>query len=282
MRVLSGATCDKRFNPDQQMELRALLEEARRAPDPRAGALRPILNPADVCNLLQPISVGPDPVLTPEVHATIEEWIDGWLREAELLERSLRPPGPLLLYGETGGGKSIISQFIARRLSGVRRGVVIEVFRVIDSHMGQSGKNLEAAFEAVKANAGLVVVEEIDGIAETRKSGTDSADRENNRNTIGLMRLIEACPAAVIATTNRIDSLDNALLRRFEYKLKIPLASEEMRRSILGRLLGAKEVPERLVSLPLSESVPLTQRVVRVAALKKLSLDDATVLLLAA
>jgi hypothetical protein len=208
IRCLQGAVHDKQFNIDQQSELRQLLDEARKAPGEWERALRPVLNPADVCDNLVALKDGAKPVLSTENEAVIEEWLAGWVGECLLKEEQMTPPGPLLLSGPTGSGKSMLAAYLSFRLKGIRSGVIIEAHKMVDSHLGVTVQNLSKAFDAANTNSGLIVIEELDALAEARTGGGASAERENNRTTIGIMRMIELSPAAIIATTNRPDALD--------------------------------------------------------------------------
>lgn len=281
IRVLQNAASDKRFNIDQQTELRQLLDEARRAPDPRIRALRPILNPADICKTLTPLATGPKPVLTPGQEATIEEWIEGWSAASRLQDAQVPLPGPLLLCGPTGCGKTMLSRYVGDRLSAVLRGVIIEAHKMIESHLGQSSANLDKAFEAANLNSGLIVIEEIDALAESRIDTGSGADRENNRITVSLMRLIETSSAAIIATSNRADILDAALLRRFEYRVDMTMPDEALRRSVLASHFNGTP-PEALVALPLTASIPLVARIKRLVVLRSISVPEAVRTVLAA
>lgn len=280
IRVLQNAAYDKRFNADQQAELRLLLEEARRAPDPRVHALRPIPNPADICSSLVPLADGPRPALTPTQEATIEEWIEGWSESARLQEQQVPPPGPLLLCGPTGCGKTMLSRYVGGRLNAVRRGVIIEAHKMIGSLLGQSAGALDKAFQAANLNSGLIVLEEIDALAECRTDTGSGADRENNRITVSLMRLIETASAAIIATTNRAEILDPALLRRFEYRVDMVMPDEALRRSVLASHFKGT-APEALVALPLTASIPLIVRIKRLVVLRGMSVAKATEAVLA-
>ena len=280
IRALRNASYDKRFNVDQQSELKTLLEEAGRAPDPRFTALRPILNPAEICNSLVPLKGGPKPVLTPKQESVVAEWIEGWRESVRLQEAKITAPGPLLLCGPTGGGKTMLAGYVAAQLAEIRRAVVIEAHKMISSHLGQSSVNLDAAFQAANLNSGLVVIEEIDALAETRIDTGSGADRENNRITVSLMRLIEGASAAVIATTNRADILDAALLRRFEYRVDLAMPDEALRREVLGAHFQGK-APEALVGLPLTVSIPLVARIKRLVVLRGVPVDQAVSTVLA-
>ena len=281
LRVLQQVACDKRFNSDLQAEVRVLIDETQRAPDPRGGSLRPVLNPSEVCSLLVPLRAGEKPVMAPAHEAIFEEWLAGWVEEVRLREANVLPPGPLLLCGPTGCGKTMITGYLASRLQSLRSAVVMEAHKIVNSFLGESSSNLSKAFDAAERNSGMLVIEEIDALAESRTNSGSGADRENNRISVGMMRMIEGSSAPIIATTNRAEVLDTALLRRFEYKIQFPLPDESMRRSVLLQRFGP-DVPQALVDMPLTESIPYVSRIRRLMALRNLSAVDALAALKAA
>jgi SpoVK/Ycf46/Vps4 family AAA+-type ATPase len=281
IRILSAVAYDKRFNQDQQAELQSLLTEARKAPDDRVQALRPVLNPADVCKLVMPLAVGPKPILPESIDSTVTEWIEGWRSEARLRDQGHCPPGPLLIAGPTGVGKTMLAAFIAGELKDVRRAVVVDAHRLVESHMGETGRHIAEAFEAINLNSGLGVFEELDALAEVRKSGNDSATMENTRVSIALMRSIEASTSAIIATCNRPDALDGALLSRFEYRIDFPDTTKDLRGQVLRQSLGIDvELPDSLLRIDLRQAVGMCKRIKRIMILRGLSVGDAAAIVL--
>jgi SpoVK/Ycf46/Vps4 family AAA+-type ATPase len=271
--ALRLAARDKRFDPEQQSEIRSMLEESSRpcmASLDSMSVFRPVTKPSDVCTKLQPLSPGEKPVLTAKQESIVEEWILGWSEEIRLREAGIQPPGPLLLSGPTGCGKTMLTGWIAARLKEVRSATILESHRVSDSHFGQTATNLSTAFDAANANAGLLVIEELDALSEKRIESQSGADRENNKTSVALMRLFDSSTAAIIATTNRPDAIDAALLRRFEYKLEFTAPDRALRERVLASKLGGS-APAVLAELPLTESIPLCGRIRRFMVLHNLN-----------
>lgn len=264
--ALYFAANNSRFDEDQVKELRALNDEARNNSE-RLVPLRPITIPTQACPDLVVLGPSEPPMLPPETLIELTEWCAGWNRADELILNKLTPPGALLLCGPTGTGKTMLAKSLVVQLKG-RAVVVLDAHRCIDSHMGSTGERLSKAFDACNKSGACLVIEEIDGIAELRGGDGSGAARENNRVTIALMRLIEDATIPIIATSNRMEALDAALVRRFGLRLAIDPLGEEDRRTILQHHSGGRIPDEALLSLPLGEAIQRIQRMKRREFLK--------------
>lgn len=258
--ALYQATNCSRFDEEQMTELRALLTEARNSRE-NVHALRPLPNPAQDCPELAPLVECEAPKLPPEILEDVSDWVRGWNRADELRMNRLTAPGPMLFCGPTGTGKTMLTRQLPRALTG-RIGLVLDAHRVISSHLGDTGAALAKVFSYCERTSSLLVIEEIDGIAEMRGGGGSGAERENNRITIALMRLIEAATFPLVVTCNRPEILDVALLRRFEVRLDFAPMAEEDRTDLLRAMLGEAPTSE-LIALPLGEAVARVQQIKR-------------------
>lgn len=217
---------------------------------------------------LAELKPGPMPVIPRDLWNQIEEWIAGWKHAEELREAGLLMPGALLLYGPPGSGKTMLASAILSKMDG-REAVVMESCDVIASHLGESEKNIADAFRDVEATNQMLLIEEIDGIGVSRRMTQGSTSQAHNMITITLMRKLEQATVPVIATTNFRDRIDEALLRRFELQLEIPILNEEGRRMLLKKIMQA-EPDEKLVGMPLVESIRVAHRIRRREFLKSL------------
>lgn len=133
-----------------------------------------------------------------------------------------------LLYGPPGTGKTEFGRYMAYKIG--LPFLYLNFSQCIDSHMGGTAKNISGVFDFARDNECLLMLDEIDTIASNR-SGSDNhgVDGERNRTTISIMQEFDRLQSrtVVIAATNRIDLLDEALLNRFTIKEEVTLPSAD-------------------------------------------------------
>lgn len=123
-----------------------------------------------------------------------------------------------LFQGAPGTGKTETVKHIARILD--RELFVVDFAFIIDSKLGQTGKNIAKLFDEinnlVSPEKVVILFDEIDALALDR---TDSKDiREMGRATTSVLKGLEGLNKNIllIATTNLYDHFDKALIRRFD------------------------------------------------------------------
>ena len=150
------------------------------------------------------------------------EKIEKMCRSAEKLEEmGISFTNSCLLYGESGTGKTTFGKYVAYKLG--LPFAYLNFSYILDSYMGNTGKNLSRCFDFVKQHRCVFMLDELDAIGQSRGSKTDVG--EMNRILINLIQCIDNLPNNVLllGATNRSDILDPALSRRFFHK-------QEMRR----------------------------------------------------
>ena len=123
-----------------------------------------------------------------------------------------------LFQGPPGTGKTEAAKQIARILN--RDMFMVDFDLLIDSKLGQTGKNINALFSEISSfrhpEKVIVLFDEIDALALDRNSSNDV--REMSRATSILLRELDRQDdsIAIIATTNLFNAFDRALIRRFD------------------------------------------------------------------
>lgn len=139
-----------------------------------------------------------------------------------------------LLYGESGTGKTELGRYIAYKLN--LPFFYVSFSSTIDSYMGSTAKNIHKIFDFCKTIPCILMLDEIDCVAMKRSSsGSKGVDGEIERTTISIMQEIDRLPnhVTLIAATNRLDIVDEALLRRFSIKHKVTnMTTEDLKRLI--------------------------------------------------
>ena len=150
------------------------------------------------------------------------EWIDSIYKTifssrkaAEAFtEMGIKNPVTLLLYGKPGTGKTEFVRYAAHELG--LPIFVLNFSQMIDSHLGETSKNINLIFNYIKNNECILFLDELDCIAGNRQTAT-GAEKELSRISITLMQEIDRLPnnVIVIAATNMPENIDSALLKRF-------------------------------------------------------------------
>jgi hypothetical protein len=111
----------------------------------------------------------------------------------------------------------------------------VNMSSTVDSLMGRTAKNISSIFRNAHRGSCVLMVDELDCVANTRASGVRAADGELNRTTVTFMQEIDRLPPGVVllAATNRADMLDPALKRRFAQAEEVERLPYEATRSML-------------------------------------------------
>lgn len=143
-----------------------------------------------------------------------------------LADRGIHYPNATLLYGESGTGKTTFAQYVANELG--LPFLYISLTQVIDSLLGKTGQNMELVFRFISSVPCVAVIDEIDAIGTKRKED-GGVSGELKRVLISVMENLDRLPNSVvlIAATNRPDTLDDALMRRFRVKHEVTRLSKE-------------------------------------------------------
>ena len=150
-----------------------------------------------------------------------------------------------LFYGASGTGKTELAKYIGHNLN--LPFFYISFVSLIDSYMGSTAKNLHRIFEFCSQVPCVLMLDEIDCIAAKRASGgSRGADGELERTTIALIQELDRMPnhVTLIAATNRIDMLDEAVIRRFSTRHEVRDMSRDELYQMAKQFVSAAEAKE--------------------------------------
>lgn len=155
-----------------------------------------------------------------------------FLKNKEMYDRiGAKMPRGILLYGPPGTGKTTIARTIAKETNSEFYNVAGCEF--IEKFVGVGAKRIRKLFEKAKNNSSSIIfIDEVDAIGAKRDSDTnEERDQTLNQLLVELDGFNQLENVIVIAATNRLDLLDEALIRpgRFDRKLFIGLPNEENR-----------------------------------------------------
>lgn len=145
----------------------------------------------------------------------------------QLMEKQIPYLNATLLYGESGVGKTAFSRYVAYKLG--MPYLYVNFSRMLDSYLGGTAKNLTNLFNFINQQQCVVMLDEIDSLAVKREYGGGGASAEVSRSTTCLLQLLDAVTNdhVIIAATNLMDDVDNAVKRRFTEKHELHRLSAE-------------------------------------------------------
>jgi 26S proteasome regulatory subunit T2 len=197
--------------------------------DPMVNVMRvdkaPLESYADVGGLDKQIQEVKEAVELPMTHPELYEDI------------GISPPKGVIFYGPPGTGKTLLAKAVANETSATFLRVVGS--ELIQKYLGDGPKLVRELFRVAEEHApSIVFMDEIDAVGTKRYDSNSGGEREIQRTMLELLNQLDGFDSRgeikVIMATNRIDSLDPALLRpgRIDRKIEFPLPDEKTKRRI--------------------------------------------------
>jgi transitional endoplasmic reticulum ATPase len=191
------------------------------------------------------------------VKTALREAIAWPLSQPALFERiGLQPPHGILLYGPPGNGKTLLVKALASQ-SAINF-ISIKGPELLSKYVGESEQGVRELFARARHAAPCVVfLDELDALAPKR--GQDGRSPVTDRVVSQLLTELDGVEALgdvwVIAATNRLDMIDDALLRpgRLDYHLEVARPDRRARAAILGVCLHKKPIAEGIDLAALAE-----------------------------
>ena len=156
----------------------------------------------------------------------IDVFLSGCKKLSSIIKRgkSTNGMGTMLFYGPAGTGKTELSRFIGHEVN--MKVKVVRASDILDMYVGQSEKNIAKLFYNLDIKNEILVIDEIDGLIFDR-NGAKAQWQISQVNEF--LTHLEECKGFVICTTNYIDKLDRAVLRRFSTKIEFTYANEKQK-----------------------------------------------------
>jgi 26S proteasome regulatory subunit T2 len=180
---------------------------------------------ADVGGLDQQVQEVKEAVELPMTHPELYEDI------------GIKPPKGVIFYGPPGTGKTLLAKAVANETSATFLRMVGS--ELIQKYLGDGPKLVRELFRLADENApSIVFIDEIDAVGTKRYDSNSGGEREIQRTMLELLNQLDGFDARgevkVIMATNRIDTLDPALLRpgRIDRKIEFPLPDVKTKRNI--------------------------------------------------
>lgn len=182
-----------------------------------------------------------------EAKENAQDIID-FLTEPEKYEKmGIRVPKGIIFYGEPGTGKTIMAKAIASEAKVPFYSVCGSDF--VEMYVGVGASRVRNLFKKAREHQKAVIfIDEIDAIGKKRSMSNSGGNEEKDQTLNALLSEMSGFSSdnkiIVIATTNRLELLDDALLRagRFDRHIQVNLPDILGREKILNLYLKDKNL----------------------------------------
>jgi len=129
----------------------------------------------------------------------------------------------LCLFGAPGTGKTAFGRYVAEKLG--RRLHLVRASDILGPYVGMTEANMAEAFAQARASKSVLLIDEVDSFLQNRAR----AQRGWEVTAVNeMLTQMENFPGVFITSTNLMDDLDPAALRRFDLKLRfLPLRTDQ-------------------------------------------------------
>ncbi len=186
-----------------------------------------------------------------EVKEELQEIVDFLKNSANYKKMGITLPRGVLLVGPPGVGKTMIAKAVAGEAE-------VPFFyqsgaSFVEIYVGMGAKKVRELFSYAKSNApSIIFIDEIDAVGKAR-GGMRNDERESTLNELltQMDGFEDSSGVMVIGATNKIDVIDEALLRsgRFDRRVFIPMPDMDDRLKILSIYLEGKNFNGDVVNI---------------------------------
>lgn len=145
----------------------------------------------------------------------------------------------LLLFGVPGTGKTAFASHLAHRID--KPLLVRRASNLLSKWVGESERKIAGVFEEAASSDSVLLIDEIDSFLQERGKAQASWEVSLVNE---LLTQMESFGGLLIATTNLLDSLDSAALRRFDLKVRFDALRAEQAWDLLRRHCALAGLPE--------------------------------------
>ena len=140
----------------------------------------------------------------------------------------------MCFYGAPGTGKTALAEHIARRLD--QPLLVKQASDLMSKFVGETEQNMASMFAEAESEKAILLLDEADSFLQDRRGAQRSYEvTEVNEMLQGMERF----NGIFVCTTNLMDRIDQAALRRFTFKIRFkPLTAPQRERMFITEALA--------------------------------------------
>ena len=162
----------------------------------------------------------------------------------------------MCLYGEPGTSKSSYARYLAEQL-----GIEVLLKRasdLISPYVGETEQNIASAFSEAKSKKAMLIFDEADTFLQDRNNAVRSWEVAQVNEMLTQMEVAEY---PFICTTNLLDTLDEASLRRFTFKIRFDFLTQKQANIAMDYFFGIKNSNLQLKGLTSGDFATVKKKV---------------------
>jgi len=148
-----------------------------------------------------------------------------------------RGHGTLCFYGAPGTGKTALAEHLAKSLSCPL--IIRQASDLMSKYVGETEQNMAAMFSEAETEKAVLLLDEADSFLQDRRG----AQRTYEMTEVNeMLQGMERFSGIFVCTTNLLESLDQAALRRFTFKIRfMPLTAAQREKMFVTEALAGDD-----------------------------------------
>ncbi|MGN0597955.1 MAG: ATP-binding protein, partial [Ruminiclostridium sp.] len=144
----------------------------------------------------------------------------------------------LLFAGPPGTGKTMAATIIAGELG--LPAYRVDISQVMSKYIGETEKSLGEIFDVAQQSNAILFFDETDALFGKRSEIKDSHDKYANVETSFLLQKLESFDGVVLMSTNLLQNIDSAFMRRISYVINFPFPDRDRRLELWKRMFPSE------------------------------------------
>ncbi len=176
-----------------------------------------------------------DLVCFPSVKKDLEYFIKERNSDEVLTKLNIPLSNKLIFYGPSGCGKTLAAYVLAGELH--KSLTIVNLGAIVSSKLGETSKNLTKIFKKAVNERSVLFFDEFDSLGKIRDYDQDHGEMKRVVNTILQLFDFYTKDCIIIAATNQIQMIDDALLRRFDFNIKLDYPEQQQVKELIESIL---------------------------------------------
>jgi SpoVK/Ycf46/Vps4 family AAA+-type ATPase len=204
--------------------------------EPKPKLIKPGTDLSGLIIEVEPYNRLSDMILPDKIVKRIRRIEREFLNRDKLFRHDLKNRRKILFCGPSGTGKTMTAHVLAKELNFPLHIILID--KLVTKFMGETGAKLRQVFDFIKENRGVYLFDEFDAIGTERSKDNDVGEMRRVLNAFLQFFEQDDSDSLILAATNNVTLLDQALFRRFDDIIQYRLPDDDEKTRLIDCRLG--------------------------------------------